>query len=190
MLKWWRFLKRRTAFFFKKGGKKFLLVIDVQNDFAYGALGNEDAINALPFIKKTIEQYEKQGYIVVFTMDTHPGKKKYLKTHEGKYLPIPHCQKNHEGWELCDNLLTPDSVIIRKHTFGYRFWRLILGCRVKEIALLGFDTDICDVSNALCLRMLYPEADIKVLAKCCAGTSKEAHEAALLVMRNNHIDTV
>lgn len=57
-----------------------------------------------------------------------------------------------------------------------------------EIHIMGICTDICVISNALSLRSMLPEISIKVFADSCAGTSREAHLAALEVMRNCHIE--
>ena len=52
-----------------------------------------------------------------------------------------------------------------------------------ESELIGLCTDICVVSNALLIRANFPEADIYVDAKCCAGVTPESHKAALTTMK-------
>lgn len=59
-----------------------------------------------------------------------------------------------------------------------------------SITIVGFCTDICVVSNALLLRAYFPNAPIRVIAKACAGTSPEKHEAALAVMESCQIEVV
>lgn len=59
-----------------------------------------------------------------------------------------------------------------------------------EIILMGFDTDICVVSNALLLRTYYSGVPIKVIENCCAGSTPEKHQAALEVMNSCMIDIV
>lgn len=61
---------------------------------------------------------------------------------------------------------------------------------VEEIELMGVCTDICVVSNALVLRMLYPNTEITVHANCCAGVTPEKHKAALEVMKSCQINVV
>ena len=58
---------------------------------------------------------------------------------------------------------------------------------IEEIELIGLCTDICVVSNALLLKAAMPETDIKVDASCCAGVTKESHEAALCTMKSCQI---
>jgi nicotinamidase-related amidase len=65
---------------------KQLIVIDMQKDFIDGALGNEGAKNAIPYVAEAIKNAERP---VVFTRDTHY--ENYMETLEGKNLPVPHC---------------------------------------------------------------------------------------------------
>ena len=76
--------------------KNILIVIDVQNDFITGALRNEEAIRKLPNIVNLLktERFD-ETYV---TMDTHG--KDYLKTLEGKKLPVEHCIEGTWGWHM------------------------------------------------------------------------------------------
>ena len=82
--------------------------------------------------------------------------------------------------------------MVEKYTFGYTDWkqRLPEESEIDSIEVVGLCTDICVVSNALILRALYPGTPITVDASCCAGTSKDAHNAALTVMRSCQIDII
>lgn len=66
-------------------GKKLLIVIDMQQDFTYGALKNQAAIDIIPAVLQKTEQFEGE---VIFTKDTHTAN--YLSTQEGRRLPVPH----------------------------------------------------------------------------------------------------
>ena len=57
-----------------------------------------------------------------------------------------------------------------------------------EIHICGLVTDICVISNALILKSTFPWIKIVVHENCCGGTSKEAHDAAILVMKSCQID--
>lgn len=61
---------------------------------------------------------------------------------------------------------------------------------VIEFELVGLCTDICVVSNALALRMFYPDVKITVDASCCAGVTPEKHLAALEVMKSCQIEVI
>ena len=36
--------------------KKVLVIVDVQNDFVYGALGTKEAVEILPYVKEEISK--------------------------------------------------------------------------------------------------------------------------------------
>lgn len=159
--------------------KKALIVIDMQNDFIFGALKNPDAEAIVPAIVEKVNAFDGD---VFATRDTHSPD--YLSTAEGKKLPVPHCVKDTEGWQIESSIMRAlekkNAVILDKPTFGYLNWERLAG--YDEILLTGTCTDICVVSNALILKAKYPETVIKAAASLCAGTSKENHDAALRVM--------
>ena len=96
--------------------KKLLVVIDMQNDFVDGSLGTEEAMKIVPDVQARIEQHKSEGQEVVFTMDTHYDN--YLETLEGKNLPVEHCKKETEGWQLCRPLSGYEWKRYEKPTFG------------------------------------------------------------------------
>lgn len=163
---------------------KVLIVIDMQNDFVTGSLGNKEAQAIIPNIKAKIKEYAERGDRIIFTRDTHT--ESYLNTPEGKKLPVKHCIKNTDGWQIVSGLETENCEYIDKPTFGWLNWK---GFGADdEIELIGVCTDICVVSNALILKAKYPEAAISVDASCCAGVTPEKHNAALETMKSCQID--
>jgi len=174
---------------------KTLIVIDMQNDFVTGALGSKEAVAILPNVKKKIEEYVAAGDEVIFTRDTHG--EQYLETNEGKHLPVPHCIKNTEGWNVVPEIDIPDREHIDKPTFGYTGWTFlrdgdrVMGMRnLTDVEIIGVCTDICVVSNALILKAFYPEINITVDASCCAGVTPESHQAALATMKSCQINVI
>lgn len=174
---------------------KILVVVDMQNDFITGSLGTKEARAIVPNVKKKIEEYVGNNDPVVFTRDTHFDN--YLKTREGRKLPVAHCVKNTPGWEIHDELEKAvrgyhSVIILDKYTFGCNR----LPCELMdnyiahldlrepvEIELVGLCTDICVVSNAMLLKTyFYSDAEISVDANCCAGVTPKTHEAALKTM--------
>jgi len=95
---------------------KVLVVVDMQNDFVYGALGSKEAVETLPRVQKKILEYRQLGSPVVFTRDTHY--ENYLDTQEGKNLPVPHCIYNTKGWEIASQLEVANSMVVNKPAFG------------------------------------------------------------------------
>ena len=172
-----------------------LVVVDMQNDFITGSLANPMAQAIVENVKKKILQRQSEGYEIIFTRDTHH--EDYLHTHEGKRLPVEHCIEGTDGWLVADGLEVPNCHYIDKGAFGWTEWNyrhLANGTKIpytvnyEKIEIVGVCTDICVVSNALILRSMFPEADIEVDASCCAGTTEENHNAALLTMGCCHID--
>ena len=162
--------------------KKYLIVVDVQKDFVDGALGTKEAVSIIPRVKEKIKEYKQNGDEIIFTRDTHT--QDYLNTHEGKLLPVVHCVKDTDGWQIYEELDTENAKIINKPSFGYLDWAsYIENCENLEIELIGLCTDICVVSNALILKALFPEAEVSVDSSACAGVSPETHNSALETMK-------
>ena len=76
--------------------KKILVVVDAQNDFITGVLGNKECDVATNVIAEEIRSGKYDD--VIFTRDTHD--ENYLNTQEGKKLPVTHCIKGTNGWEV------------------------------------------------------------------------------------------
>lgn len=168
---------------------KALIVVDMQKDFIDGSLGTKEAVAIVPNVVKKIEEWD--GCIIA-TRDTHH--QDYLSTQEGKFLPVEHCIKDTEGWQINHDVQTAldkkgDSVqIVDKPTFGSVVLAdMLLHGDVSEIELVGLCTDICVVSNALLLKANMPEMPISVDSSCCAGVTPEKHEASLETMRSCQI---
>ena len=78
--------------------KKLLIVVDYQKDFVDGALGFPAAKEIEDALCEKISSYQAEGQDIICTLDTHG--EDYLRTQEGKNLPIPHCIKGSEGHQL------------------------------------------------------------------------------------------
>ena len=76
--------------------RKLLIVIDMQNDFIDAALGTKEAVEIVDAVKEKIRSYPAEN--VIATMDTHA--ENYLKTQEGRNLPVVHCVKGTDGWQI------------------------------------------------------------------------------------------
>ena len=102
----------------RKGGlmRKLLIVIDMQNDFIDAALGTPEAVSIVEAVKEKIRSYPVQD--VIATMDTHG--ENYMDTQEGRYLPVPHCIRGSEGWQIRPDIaaLLDGAKIYEKPTFG------------------------------------------------------------------------
>ncbi len=164
----------------------FLIVVDMQNDFITGSLGSKMAEAIVPEVAKKVKNFDGE---IIFTRDTHS--QNYLETSEGKKLPVVHCVKDTAGWEICNELKPFADKVVDKITFG----SLELAQIVKDICpnperieLCGLCTDICVISNAMILKSAFPETDITVDSKCCAGVTEESHTNALGAMKSVQIN--
>jgi len=167
---------------------KVLIVIDMQNDFTTGVLGNPQTAAVTANVVKKINEFrksEKDGRIIA-TLDTHT--EDYMNTQEGKNLPVPHCIRGSEGWKLVPEVkkaLGKDCTIVEKPTFGAINLPEIIGDGkdIEEFLFIGVCTDICVISNAMIIKAAYPEIPVSVISDCCAGVSPESHENALNAMK-------
>ena len=160
---------------------KILVVVDMQNDFIDGALGTAEAVAIVPYVKKLIEGFDGKVY---FTRDTHF--ENYMETQEGANLPVPHCVKGTEGWEIRGELdALRRTEPIDKLTFGSKELVDVLANEdsIEEITFVGLCTDICVISNAMVVKAFYPELPLTVDAKGCAGVTPESHLRALDAMK-------
>lgn len=170
--------------------KNVLAVIDMQNDFIDGTLGTREAEAIVEKVAAQIRDFEGE---VVYTRDTHL--EGYLETQEGKKLPVLHCIKGTEGWQIRDGLQKPGqekTKIFDKPAFG----SVALAQYLQEmkdlesVTLIGLCTDICVISNAMVIKAFLPEVTVKVNADCCAGVTPESHKNALEAMKMCQVEIV
>ena len=180
--------------------KKLLVVVDMQNDFVDGALGSAEAQSIVDNVVNKIKEADKNNYDIVFTYDTHNAD--YMSTEEGNNLPVLHCIRCTDGWELvkdveelainCANHQFINKYFF-KHTFGsdYLFENLnleVFNDYYEEIELVGLCTDICVISNAIICKTAQPNAHIVVDASCCAGVTPHSHDVAIEAMKTLQIE--
>ncbi len=171
--------------------KRFLVVVDMQKDFVNGALGTGEAAAVVPAVVRKISTFDGE---IFATLDTHSGD--YLDTEEGRHLPVPHCIRGTDGWQIEPSvaaaLESRGFTAVEKPTFGSVDLVRLIGERAGSerfsVELVGLCTDICVVSNALLLKANYPEASVSVDPSCCAGVTPGKHEAALETMKSCQIE--
>ena len=173
---------------------RYLFVIDYQNDFVDGALGFPGAEKLDKKIAAKVLSYGK-GH-VLFTRDTHF--ENYLQTREGKNLPVRHCIKGTEGWqvygETAKALAEVEAPGIDKLVFGMDVTdpatAAVLPESADEIELVGLVSNICVVSNAVVLQSKYPEATIIVDAQCTDSFDKTLHAKVLDVLEGFQVKVI
>lgn len=183
--------------------RKVLVVVDTQECFVNGDLGSKEAAAAAPRIAERARQALKKGWAVVLLQDTHAGKEEYLKTQEGRNLPVPHAEEGTEGWQLIPALTALDpeeykgvlapghAYTLKKPAFGSP---ALVGAFFREapeqVEFCGLVTDICVIVNVLAVKAFLPEVPLAVRADCCAGLTPESHEAALTVLANCQVEII
>ena len=183
--------------------ERFLIVVDMQNDFCYtGDLKNDGAVVVIPFIKDQIDHAHENGIRVIYTRDTHGSD--YMETTEGKHLPFPHCLSESFGWEIVDELKPVNpivfapfgvvckmiendpkaDIIVNKTHFGFDGWKHLIP-EDSEVTICGTVASICVAANASALKSI-EGVEVNVLRDGVADLSPEMKEAALKVMEAQH----
>ena len=189
-----------------RGGKqksyRVLVVVDMQNDFLTGSLGNADCEAVIPSVVKVIAEglYDE----VILTRDTHG--EDYPATWEGRKLPVVHTVKDTEGWQIEKTVLEAvnehyarDQItLIDKPGFGSEE----LADRIRELGkkypndqelmvdFVGVCTDICVISNVFLAKAAAPNAEICVIERACAGVTPESNHTAIEAMRGCQVEIV
>lgn len=175
---------------------KYLIIIDMQNDFIKGSLANALTDVACDKIARYIKDFDGE---ILFTQDTHEGN--YLSTQEGRELPVKHCIRDTWGHEIDDRLkeavLKKYSVVrsVYKFTFGANpdcYRNYFKGCKEEdiEIEICGTLAEICVISNALILKALFPEAKIKLLKSMLGSQNADELNSAITIAKSCQIEVI
>ena len=166
--------------------KKLLVVVDMQKDFVTGCLGTKEACEITDSVAEYVKNFDGD---VVFTMDTHG--ENYMETQEGNKLPIPHCIKGSDGWEIVPELKPYVNKVFEKPTFGSKkLADFVTNNEYESITLIGVCTGICVLSNAILIKAFAPEIPVRVIAGLCACVTPDTHETALRAMETCQIEVV
>ena len=192
---------------------KALIIVDMQNDFLDGPLGNEHCRAAIPEVVKLIKS--EKWDLVFATQDTHDTN--YMKTLEGEKLPVEHCIVNTDGWKINDDVENAladaeedtSGLLTRfpKPTFGSfdlidyirEQYGVYHGYQAQfqlgrggafELHFCGVCTSICVLANVVLCRAAFPDAKIVVHANACGDVTKEMHEAAKICFAAQQCEVV
>jgi len=193
---------------------KYLIVVDVQNDFCPGgSLAVEDGDKIIPNINKLMTSIEFDR--IIATQDWHPlDHISFASTHNedeftkikvdyGKQMLWPdHCIMDTEGAYFRPSLLQwPIQFIVRK---GYRTkvdsysgfvendrrTETGLGDLIKlgsEIYVVGIATDVCVLNTA---EDALDYGNVYVVEDACAGVTFEGVKIAIRLMREFNIHII
>ena len=144
----------------------------MQNDFIDGSLGSEAAKAIVPKVAEKIRNFDGP---VILTKDTHRDSK-YLDSLEGKKLPVKHCIKGTPGHDFAPAI---------EEAIRQKLANTELTVSDDDSSVMFMDGEGVYITEK---NTFGSDVPITVLKDCCAGTSKEAHEAALTVMLSCQID--
>lgn len=169
--------------------KNALIVIDYQKDFVDGSLGFPKAKELeFPIVKK-INEYHQNGDDVLFTFDSHEND--YLQTKEGLYLPVIHCTKNSDGWQLYGEVTkakkNSDKCFYKSSYGSSELFLYLNSCCYESIELVGLVSNICVISNAILAQTASPDSEIIIDANCIASNSEKLNEASISIMEGMHM---
>ena len=140
------------------GGKRALIVVDVQNDFCPGgALAVERGDEVVAPLNRLIGEFLARGLPVYKTRDWHPRRTKHFAEYGGTW-PV-HCVQNTRGAEFHKDLLEDPRVeVISKGTGDEDSYSAFDGTKlaeelrrrgVREVWVGGLATDYCVKNTVL-----------------------------------------
>ena len=160
------------------------VVVDPQNDFITGPLGSPAAKETADRIAAFIKTLDEDD-ILILTKDWHSKEDKELQKFGN------HCIANTEGAEVYQPIkeayksFEGGKGIFHKNTFGTNVLM-----DADKITFMGFCTDICVLVNTVIYQQKHPDSIINVAMNFCCGTSKEAEESALLIMKGLGVNII
>lgn len=167
-------------------GRAALLVIDVQHDFIddgapVHCVGGKEM---LPRVKALVDECRAAGIPIVYTQEVHrPSRIDMGRELDGD--EPDHCLIGSHGVEIMEEVAPePGDVVVTKARYN-AFLGTDLEFVLNGYGVRAHDTLIlCGDATNVCVHYTAAEAHqrdfrLKVVRDCCAGSSWEAHDAAL-----------
>ena len=161
--------------------KKALVVVDFQNDFIDGTLGFDKAKTLKGEILRLVSEFEGD---LIFTFDTHG--KDYLNTKEGRNLPVPHCIRGENGWQMSAEF-TPflqRAKIFEKGSFGSLDLATFLrGQNYAQVEFCGLVSHICVFHNIILAFNALPNAKLILHQNATASFDESLQNHAFKLLK-------
>lgn len=185
-----------------------LFIIDMQNNYLdlKGQMYVKDSEKLIPRAIEKIKEYEEKQDEIFYTIDIYTREntnvteesqrglynnndlkniniKEYLATDKEKWeFSIPDklkpYLKNRECLKKSHYGLPPEVVLEIQERFKKE------GKIIKEIEILGVETHICVLANAVCIKSAFPDAKIIIDSKNCMSNDMKKHEKSLNIMES------
>ena len=184
--------------------KKCLIVVDMVNGFVReGVLHDDNISKIIPRQIELIKENQLEGNLIIFIKDTHDENAVEFK----RFGSTKHCVRGTREAELVDELKpfenTDNTISVEKNSTSYmeapKFRELIKELNnLKEIAIVGCCTDICDFNGTMALANYLDQwnkdVNIKVykdaVATYAEDDRKKYVDAAYLLMEQQGIQLV
>lgn len=189
-----------------------LFIIDIQNNYldknSQGYIKGSEAL--LPKIIEKIKEYEEKKDEIFYTTDiytdentnvTEESVKGLKNNNDLKHINIKEylaTDKEKWGFDIPDKLklYLKKRECLKKSHYGLPL-ELMAEIQerfkkekkiIKEIEILGVETHICVLSNAVVLRSAFPDAKIIINSKLCMSRDMKKHEDGLNLMESLGIE--
>ena len=169
-----------------------LFIIDIQNDFLDSKRGkmfvngSEELVDGI--IKK-IKEYEKRNEKIFYTLNIHEDMEDDNRTKEERkwgqniYYPLQKHLKAHNYLKKMYYGITPEKASMIKEKYKDKTYS-------KNIEIIGVETEICVLSNAIILQNMFPDSNIKIDSSLCKSNDLKMHENALDIMKKLKMEVV
>ena len=165
-----------------------LFVIDMQNDFVdegKGILSVTNAEKLVPKIIKEIQEQEKKGEPIYYTLNQHELEDDDRSDEEKQwglelFGPLKEALKKHKPIKKKFHSISPEDAAELRSQYEDDPDRVI--------EIIGVETNVCVLSNAVMLHNSFPLATISVLKDLCAGSTEKLHNEALDVLESLKIE--
>lgn len=178
-----------------------LFIVDMQNNYLHSQRGEKyvpGSENLVSGVIEKIKEYREKGDYIFYTLDIYTEKETHLLNSNDlevvKKKEKIASTKERWNFELYDPLKVhlEDYQCIKKSYYAIPPEELLkLQTRfkrenrtIREIEFVGVETDICVLSNAVCVRSAFPNANIIINSNLCKSSNIQHHQNALEIMKN------
>lgn len=179
-----------------------LLVVDFQNDFVDGSLACNPTEKTIKITNRVIEEFEKNGNLIVFGQDSHPKDHSSFKENGGIW-PV-HGVKGTKGWEIHKSIKMPKKFITfekgsKKDVDSYSMFidakgehtgldKILKEKKVNRVVICGLALDYCVGESAKHAKELGYE--VVVIVPATGYVNEETKDEMLTSLENTGIELV
>jgi nicotinamidase/pyrazinamidase len=164
-----------------------LFVIDMQNDYVdqeRGKMAVKGADQLVERILKRIEEYEAKQDKIFYTIDIHEEMEDDHRSKEERdwgqelYPPLKEKLSRYPSLEKTYYAISPEQAeeIRNKYQNQDQY--------IREIELVGVETNVCLLTNAILIRNLFPDSKLIIDKRLCASSDTGLHEKTLEIMES------